>query len=463
MPGVATAVELVDSLERSCPDAIRLAKQLSLAVSIEPALLRRARIEARPSMDVSVESILWFSSLVESRSLNGIALYPEVAAFLRETLVRESGEALVRSKPSLVESARKIVYQAHRSAPATIRLHEELIWLELTVRDEGGVALEGLLMDALVRLLSDSARNASIARWISASGVELPDAVRHTSTFQALDVLSAAVLRREGPSKLSASASGAFIDVPRRYLDKMSRTTLWVAITSDAFVIQSTSAPGFQPVPAPRTNPVLVEVAVDEEDVVLDVDPHDLQVLHRDPVASHVARGAHPLEDAGRPRGRADRARSANVVRAVRLRARREVVALDRALKALALRGARDLDLLPDLERVDGHGVADEKLADLVAKLLDVAHRRGPGLLEVPALRPGEVLLLRRAERELDGLVAVDVVRPDGRDRARPCLEHGDALDGPVVEEELGHAELLCEDRGHHVARRISMSTPAGR
>jgi ribosomal protein L3 len=28
-------------------------------------------------------------------------------------------------------------------------------------------------------------------------------------------------------------------------------------------------------------------------------------------------------------------------------------------------------------------------------------------------------------------------------------LEDGDALDAPVLQEELGHAELLGEDRGH--------------
>ena len=30
-----------------------------------------------------------------------------------------------------------------------------------------------------------------------------------------------------------------------------------------------------------------------------------------------------------------------------------------------------------------------------------------------------------------------------------PGLEHGDALDAAVLEEDLGHAELLGEDRGH--------------
>ena len=45
-------------------------------------------------------------------------------------------------------------------------------------------------------------------------------------------------------------------------------------------------------------------------------------------------------------------------------------------------------------------------------------------------------------------------------------LEDGYAGNRSVLLEELGHAELLGENRGHRsdqVARRISMSTPAGR
>ena len=53
-------------------------------------------------------------------------------------------------------------------------------------------------------------------------------------------------------------------------------------------------------------------------------------------LAAHPAGHLHALEDARRRRRRADRARLADVVRAVRHRAAREVVALDRALEALA-------------------------------------------------------------------------------------------------------------------------------
>ena len=48
---------------------------------------------------------------------------------------------------------------------------------------------------------------------------------------------------------------------------------------------------------------------------------------------------------------------------------------LMRALEALALRDAGDLDLLAGLEGLDGDGVADLQLAGLVAELDDVLHR----------------------------------------------------------------------------------------
>src|SRR3954470_5836821 len=173
--------------------------------------------------------------------------------------------------------------------------------------------------------------------------------------------------------------------------------------------------------------------------------------------AAHAAGAANALEHArGRRRG-ADRARGAHVVRAVALGAGGEVVALDRALEALALGLAGDLDGLADLEGLDGHGVSHRELADLVAELLDRAQRRRVGLLEVAELALAQGLLAHGVEPELDRLVAVRIPGADADHRARAGLEHGDALDLAVVEEALGHPELLGEDRGHRPSR-----TPAG-
>ena len=95
----------------------------------------------------------------------------------------------------------------------------------------------------------------------------------------------------------------------------------------------------------------------------------DLEPALGDALVAHLARAANALEHARRRGRRADRARRAHVVRAVGDRAAAEVVALDRALEALALRGAGDLDLLALLEDVDGQLLADLEALALVAEL----------------------------------------------------------------------------------------------
>src|SRR5262249_36202239 len=146
---------------------------------------------------------------------------------------------------------------------------------------------------------------------------------------------------------------------------------------------------------------------------------------------------------------RADRSRRADVVRAVRRRAALEVVALDRALEALALGSAGDLDLVADRERVGLHGLAHQQFAGLATELADDAVGGGVRLLQMPELGLRQRLLAAGVERELDGLVAVPLDGPDRRDRARPGLEHRHALNAAVLEEPLRHTELSCEDRRH--------------
>src|SRR3954451_4230641 len=102
--------------------------------------------------------------------------------------------------------------------------------------------------------------------------------------------------------------------------------------------------------------------AADEHQVAVGHQLDDRQALLGGALGAHVTRPADALEHARR-RGRgADRAGGALVVRAVRLRARGVVVALDRALEALALTDPGDLDRVTDLEGLDRDGVADHEL-----------------------------------------------------------------------------------------------------
>ena len=185
-------------------------------------------------------------------------------------------------------------------------------------------------------------------------------------------------------------------------------------------------------------------------------------------LVAHLARHPHSFKDPGREGAGADRARGANIVGAVADRAPAEVVALDPALKALADRDSGDLHLLARLESGDRHVVPDlDRVVvafaeGLVAELDQMAGRGGAGLLQVAFLRLAQLALLDLAEGELHGDVAVLLLVADRRHLAGAGLDHGDRQDRSVLAEDLGHAELLAEDRGHRPYSRISMSTPAG-
>src|SRR3954467_3209816 len=261
-------------------------------------------------------------------------------------------------------------------------------------------------------------------------------------------------------------------DVPRRRALSSARTDSWTSgPLKRAPNAVSSRSPVFEP---PRTEALAIgthlhdavaragDRAAQHQQVVARVDAHDLEAALRDALVAHLARPADALEDARGIRGGADGARRAHVVRAVADGAAGEVVALDRALEAFALRDAGDLDRLAGLEGLDRDGLADGQLARLVAELHDVLHRRRVRLAQVAELGLGEVLLARGAERELDGLVAVAVERADPGDGTRAGLEHGDALDAAVVEEQLRHPELLGEDRRHRSARQPDLDVDAG-
>src|SRR5713226_5560662 len=100
-----------------------------------------------------------------------------------------------------------------------------------------------------------------------------------------------------------------------------------------------------------------------QQQVVLGDHLDDLEPALGDALSAHAPGPLDALEHArGGGRG-TNRARGADVVRPVARRPAGEVVALDRALEALALGHARDLHVLAGLERLDRHLVADRQLA----------------------------------------------------------------------------------------------------
>src|SRR3954452_3725977 len=222
--------------------------------------------------------------------------------------------------------------------------------------------------------------------------------------------------------------------VPRRRAASSATTTSWTSGPLNG--APNTSASSASVSEPPRTGASAIGAhlhgaalgprhgAADEHQVLVRDQLHDRQPALGDAPPAHAARPADPLDPGAGPRGGAGRARGAHIVRAVGLGPGVEVVALDRALEALALGGARDLDLLADLERLHGHRVAHRELARVVAELLHGAQWRGAGLAQVAELALRERLLAHAVEPELDGLVAVHVLGADREHGTGARLEH---------------------------------------
>src|SRR3954454_22470667 len=203
--------------------------------------------------------------------------------------------------------------------------------------------------------------------------------------------------------------------------------------------------------------------ALDEQQVPLGVDVVHRQSELRDALAAHAAGHLDALANAGWCGRRADRARLADVVRAVRARAGAGVVALDRSLEPLADADAGDLDLVAGREDLDRHRLALDRAVDAAAELHELAVRADLELREVAELALRELPVGDGVERELHGVVAVRIRELHLHDRARAGLDHRDRGDSPRLRvEDLRHAELASKNAFGHQSL-ISMSTPAGR
>src|SRR6266404_5022935 len=193
-----------------------------------------------------------------------------------------------------------------------------------------------------------------------------------------------------------------------------------------------------------------------QQQVLVGVHLHYLQILGRNLDVAHVTRKVLVLPDARRERTAADAARRAMMHRTVRRVAAAVVPALDAALKPLALAHAADIHELAGLEVLHQHAVANLGfvLRFLDAHFLHHFHRRDIGLFEVAGHRLVYALRLDEFhEPQLRGLVPVVLFRPALHHHARARLKNGAPDERAVFDEHLRHAQL---DSDNSVDRHCS-------
>lgn len=180
--------ERVRLAEQGRPGLTRLAQAVCLAVRVEPALLRRARLALTPELDAGAESDLWFGPLVGSRSTGAVVLDRDAARVLRAGLAAD---------PARLDEVRELVCAAHLHEPAALQAEEEIIYLSLRGGPGAEEAIGGRVASALNELAAGGARALEVARWADRALPGLPPAAVDADAVRLLAFGAAA---RLGPS-----------------------------------------------------------------------------------------------------------------------------------------------------------------------------------------------------------------------------------------------------------------------
>ena len=148
------AAEGVPELDVESPDTLRLAERVSIAVRVEPALLRAVRLRLCPTLPAAAEADLWFSGLIEARNRSGFTMLPWVRVALQQRLAANRRD---------LDSAWQITRAGHARTPRLMRIEEELVWLALSGAPDEMLTTH---LDAIIGALRrDPDRGRGLAQW----------------------------------------------------------------------------------------------------------------------------------------------------------------------------------------------------------------------------------------------------------------------------------------------------------
>jgi glycogen operon protein len=159
----------------------------SLAVRVQPELLRALRIEVAPNRTAADEADLWWSDAVSSRSSQAISFSIEANRILRAELTSRYA-----ATANAVSTAWETIDKLHRDEPPTLRLEEQIAWIALSDPGSARERIEAELAQA-VRAWVQS-RREGLADWWPGAWARLPDIARSTTMAEQLSVLTSRVL-----------------------------------------------------------------------------------------------------------------------------------------------------------------------------------------------------------------------------------------------------------------------------
>ncbi|MEU8847438.1 hypothetical protein AB0C70_14610 [Streptomyces sp. NPDC048564] len=152
----------------------KLATALSVAVRVEPELIRAVRLALFPRLGVETESDLWFSGLVRSQGPTGIVFDTAERHRLQRRL-----ERWLRQQPqdAPVHSLWRIVQHVHADLSPALLLEEEVTWLAVAGRL---AEIDGALAPAFKAITQQN--RDGLRQWLASAWDRLPQAVRDSPT-----------------------------------------------------------------------------------------------------------------------------------------------------------------------------------------------------------------------------------------------------------------------------------------
>jgi 1,4-alpha-glucan branching enzyme len=255
----AEAGVLLAAMDRAHPDAVRLAEVVSLAVQIEPALLRRARLTLLPDLDAGAEADLWLSPLMQVQSPTTLVLWPDVAKLLRTRLSAD---------PKQLERAYGVLQAMHLGGPPAMLLEEEITRLALS-QDAGAPAtIRARLLSVLAAIVEQDRRG--LARWVASAVPRLqPELLSAPEVREVVWALAlAASVRLNGRYIPVGAMATGLLDVPeevvRRWLpvivpNDAPQDTVGVRLLADGRVeVSAPPSAGAHRLEVPSTDPLVL-------------------------------------------------------------------------------------------------------------------------------------------------------------------------------------------------------------
>jgi len=247
---------LVKSLARSRPNLVDLAALASLAVHVEPFLLRRLRLRFLPRSDASLEADLAFSELATSHA-GSFELDPAFLPALRIHLARRGW----------VDEARDIIASTHVDLSIALQIEEEIIFL--TLKKSAG--WEDQVSELLARAAKAARDRQEVARWAFRAIQELPKEVQTTDGFWLLADTSSKRTGRAPP--LGPIPAANYLRLAN-VLDTLSPRTVDVGAIRDRndllLTIPPTQADFLFPVPETFPVPLIIKSEEKTDELKLD-------------------------------------------------------------------------------------------------------------------------------------------------------------------------------------------------